>query len=369
MSAKQGLPILILSTLLVFTQPKIWAFDLGDSITQELGLTVQQEVNLYEKWDTQMHSDLDWYLGVSDRITFNTAGSLNWLQRSGPYGEENPNLRGDPEVFLNEALLAFNLYELGMRFYAGKTVIKHGSAVLFPILDFLVEDLKTAGDEQKGLWMSGASCAKDSYFAEIWFSPTHSDFKAKALFHTAYTFDIHRLGLVYYYNGGQPVGGQPATAQSAGQTAGAYYSGQISDSLIPYAEVAVSNKPQDTWNTDATCGLSYAPSFANAALFFEYRFLSSGSISNFHTPVHSGGLRLQNSRQIADLFDCSLTAFYFAPDGLYFSAQSAIYLIDRLEILLGATSLVPMSDIGETAWWQDTWHIQLAAKWILRTYE
>ncbi|HHU36865.1 MAG TPA: hypothetical protein GXZ47_06510 [Treponema sp.] len=430
-------------SLILCGRTPLWAFDISDSISQELGLNIHQEVNLHgirednptntdnwqklSEWETQMSASLDWYLGFSNRCTITAEGTMNWLQHAEPCSEENRRLQGNPAFALNEALLAVNIHEVGIRFFAGKTLVTQGPAVIFPVLDFLAKDclakdLKTASAEQEGLWMTGASFGKNNIFAEIWFSPALSwapgeDFSANSesnpvvLFHTVYTLGTHRFGLIYYY------GGQTIT----GNTAGAYYSGQISDSLIPYGEVSFADhrlvpglpaeatfQLPETKSVDATVGLSYAPDFANLSFFFEYRFRSSGynsktwnsikselsdlsalvdqapqneplykrlcgahssSLPYFNTSVHSAGIRIQNSRQIADLFDYNINTFYLAPDGIYLSAHTSLSLIDRLKIGLTTTGLFSLADKGEMAWWENNWQLQLAAEWQLRTYE
>ncbi len=403
----------------------------GD-LAQELGLIVSQDADLHgirtdnplnvgnwqgkPDWETAMAAELDWYAGYANRIRLSVNGDMEWREASGEYRGEGPVSRGGTDLFLDEALICLDLHEWGLRLASGKTTIRQGPTVLFPVVDFLVKDTKLSDGQNHGAWTTGLSLTAGHAVIEAWISPANSWFRddysppgsdgdedPMVLAHAAFESGIHRLGALYYHNGANSVG--------------CYYSGQIGDGLIPYAEAAVSDGPlvrpfadellrsaPDGWSLDATCGASWAPSFAGVTAYVEYRYRSSGyddgewdeirdglagllspppdyplyyrscgsiasSLPYFDTPTHSFGLRLQNSRPIADALDCYLNAFFLAPDGLYLSGELSLSAIDRLRVSIGATALMSLEDRGEVAWWNDAWSVRLAASWTVRAYE
>lgn len=409
--------------LFFFSQAALSTLDISEGFTQELGLTISQKAGFHgirannplnkdnwqeqPEWELTMQGELDWYVGFTDRWQFSLASNLHWLESAGEYWKEHKVLRDDSHVSLNEALFSFDIHEYGLRLMAGKTSIRQGSAVLFPVLDFLIKDTKQNNGNTSGKWLAGFSLQQGKANLGAWFSPPpfyeHENSDLTTLLHLGYTQNVHRFGLLYYHKGANVLGG--------------YYSGQIGDSVIPYLEAAVSDhpllhsftpesvfSPSDNWSSDATCGLSYSPSFLNISIYLEYRYRSSGyesddwneieknvhslrsllphnpsyygisgsiasSLPYFTTPKHSFGLRFQNSRLLANHFYYNINTFFLAPDGLYLSAAVELSAIDRLKISLQLIEALSLGDKGEMAWWKDSWQIQLAAQWTARTFE
>lgn len=406
------------------------AIEVTDSIRQELGMTVAQDITFYgvretnplnkdnwqgqNDWEASMEGDLDWYLLMADRLSFSLSGAVRWKEAAGTYWKESPSMREGANLYVREALLSADIPATPFRLMAGKTMVRHGPAVLLPITDFLIKDTKLNNGDNWGKWLFGLSGSFSAVMVELWAFPEHTwfadDYRKRdsgdnevpmALFHLSFTHSIHRLGFLYYHNGEH--------------SAGMYYSGQIDESLLPYMEGAISSSSlvrsldgstlthrSDGWSADFLAGMSYAPSFADVSVFLEYRYRSSGysesdwkdleiALSSLHidrpydyypvcgylstttpyleTAIHAVGLRIQNTGLVAGFLNYSLTSFFLAPDGCYSAARIELHAIDRLSLAVQGVSIVSVDRAGETAWWNNTWNIQIAARWTVRAYE
>ncbi|MDR1277498.1 MAG: hypothetical protein LBK02_01970 [Treponema sp.] len=396
--------------------------DLSSIIDQQLDISVEQRTGLWElrknnplnqdnwqeqpDWETETKATLDWHIGFSKRLQFNTSGSMDWKSLQGYYHDHSLRYES-PDFYLDTALLDFNIHEAGLQIMAGKTMRNYGSAVLLPVTDFLYLDTLERDRINHGKWMAGVSLYYRGLSFETWAAPAASwlhdayrprdegDFDAMILSSAVYSFDIHRLGLVYYHNGAHQLG--------------LFYSGQIGMGLIPYGELAVSNHSllrnfspytsPEGWSVDMVLGGSYAFSRMNGTLYAEYRYRSSGiapggwreigdkllaeeaahnyaalgqtaqSLPYLFTPRHTAGIRLQNTRQIGDLFDYSATLFYLAPDGFFIRGEGTLTLLERLKIMVGFSAFPSLADRGEMAFWEKKWQGDITLQWTARTSE
>jgi hypothetical protein len=394
------------------------AEDFSDSIGQQLDLTVQQSMNLYgirtdnplnrnnwqeqEEWESTLGADLSWYIQFSNSLRFNVRGDMRWSEIAGYYGDAAFRYK-DPLFNVDEALLDITIHGTG-GVMAGKTMRNYGAALLLPVTNFLYEDTIEKNTENHGKWMAGFSFYRDIVSVEGWYAPIahwiHDAYAppdrdgpdAMFLLNSVVTADIHRIGFVYYHNGAHKIG--------------VYYSGQAGDSFIPYAELAVSNRPlvpsfapgtvlsrPDSWSFDGLLGGSCYVTDINTAVYMEYRCRTSGYTDNdwnilakglespalmgdiakalpyLYTPVHTVGMRIQNTRQIGEFFDYGINLFWLAPHGMYIRGEGVISLFERLKISLGAAYIPSFGNKSESRWWNKTWQIDLALQWAVRTGE
>lgn len=365
------------------------------------------------EWKARMTGNLDWYVGVSDLAYFSFKGDMAWDEAAGDRWSESDSLRGSPVFRPKEALLSVNATKIGASVMAGRTSRRYGSAVMMSVVDFLTMDTMENDAANHGKCMAGLSLFRNPVSLELWYSPIASwvpdEFRYKrasdgvdamVLASASALVGVHRFGAVYYHNGAN--------------SAGAYYSGQVGDSLIPYAECAVSDRPllatfvpdsvlsrSDGASLDALVGCSVSPRVGNVTAYLEYRYRSSGltpddwdglesafasypeamgqaarmrgsvasSLPYFYTATHTVGIRIQNASAIADRIDYNLNAFYLAPDGLYLKAESTLSLFDRMKISGIAESMVALGDKSEIGWWNETWRLTLAARWTVTASE
>ncbi|MDR2601450.1 MAG: hypothetical protein LBC53_03225 [Spirochaetaceae bacterium] len=411
--------VYIIAILFVMTTTfTVSANDFLDAIRQQLDLTIHQSMNLYgirednplnrnnwqeqEEWESRLEAELSWYLQFANILQLNFRGDMQWSEISGYY-DDREFLYKDVLFNVDETLLDINIYGTG-RIMAGKTMRKYGAALLLPVTNFLYEDTIEKDSENHGKWMAGFSFYQGIISVESWYSPiadwVHDAYtpplrdglNAIFLLNSIITTDIHRFGFVYYHN--------------RAHKAGAYYSGQIGDSFIPYAEIAVSNHPlvssfapdavlsrSDSWSFDGLLGGSCYLTDINTAIYMEYRYRTSGYTNNnwnvleqglsstaiietianalpyLYTPVHTIGIRVQNTRQIRELFDYGINLFWLAPYGMYIRGEGVVSLFERLKISLGASYIPSFGNSGETRWWNKTWQIDLALQWSVRTME
>ena len=384
-----------------------------------------------DEWKAAMTADLDWFLGISNRAYFSFKGDMDWTQVSGARWDQNGATGGDRSFRAKEALASFSLNEWGINAMAGKTMRRYGTAVMMPVTDFLSRDTAENDSPNHGKWMAGVSLSRNPVTAELWYAPIDSWVRdeyrydsardgvdAMVLFDASILVDVHRAGLVYYHDGSNALG--------------AYYSGQLGECVIPYAECAVSDRPllpsfapedqlsrDDGPSLDALLGFSVSPRVGNVTAYVEYRYRSSGitgkewdslesaivepalpggyasmgdyasadeyavafgaarraqgavasNLPYFYTATHAIGVRAQNASSIADCVDYNLNAFYLAPDGLYLKAESTLSAIDRLKLIASASAMIALGDEGEMRWWNETWQLSLAARWTVSTSE
>lgn len=368
------------------------------SMSQDITLSVEQRAsfiginedspinpdNWMEKYDreTLLEARLRWNVSYKNRA---------WIDLEGDLKRDHIN-DGESRVNLSEAALTISAYELGLRATAGKTMRRYGAALLLPVTDFLYE-----GDSQ---YMCGLSYSSQPFSADVWYADAKTAFA-----HAVLSFGENRLGVL---------GNISQTMK-----AGAYYQGQAGDSVIPYLEWALSNEAilynDPGLATDILAGLSYAPFFANATIFAEYRFRSAGltegdwndlrlsvrdptppsaqtpqtmgefyakkgrvqslrgeialNLPYLEASAHTAGLRAQNSRQIGGVLDWNLTSFYILPDGLFFRAEAIASPFDQLQFGLRTDTVISVQDKGEAAWWPEKWKATLTVKWTARTSE
>jgi hypothetical protein len=365
------------------------------------------------EWKARMTGNLDWYVGVSDVAYFSFKGDMSWDEAAGDRWSEEESLRGSPVFRPKEALVSVNATSLGASVMAGRTSRRYGSAVMMSVVDFLSMDTMENDAANHGKCMAGLSFFRNPVSLELWYSPiakwVPDEFRYKSasdgvdsmvLASASALVGVHRFGAVYYHNGAS--------------SCGAYYSGQVGDSLIPYAEFAVSDHPllapfvpdsafsrSDGASLDALVGCSVSPRVGNVTAYLEYRYRSSGftpadwdslesaldscpeamgqaarlrgSVASrlpyFYTATHTAGIRIQNASAIADCIDYNLNAFYLAPDGLYLKAESTLSLFDRMKLLGVAEAMVALGDESEIGWWNETWRLTLAARWTVTTSE
>ena len=380
-----------------------------------------------DEWKAAMTADLDWFLGVSNRAYFSFKGDMDWTEGSGARWESGGASSGDRSFRAKEALVSLSISEWGVSAMAGKTMRRYGSAVMMPVTDFLSRDTAETDSPNHGKWMAGVSFSRNPVTAELWCAPIGSWVRdeyrydaardgvdAMVLFDVSILVDVHRAGLVYYHNGSNALG--------------AYYSGQLGECVIPYAECAVSDRPllapfapeglmprDDGPSLDALLGFSVSPRVGNVTAYVEYRYRSSGitgkewdslevaladpvipnsgapgsageyaaavgaarraqgavaaELPYFYTARHAIGVRAQNSSSIADCVDYNLNAFYLAPDGLYLKAESTFSALDRLKLIASASAMIALGDEGEMRWWNETWQLSLAARWTVSASE
>jgi hypothetical protein len=385
-----------------------------------------------DEWKAAMTADLDWFLGISDRAYFSFKGDMDWTEASGARGDTDGATSGDRSFREKEVLATVNFPELCASAMAGKTMRRYGTAVMMPVTDFLSRDTAENDAPNHGKWMAGISFSRNPVTAELWYAPIGSWVRdeyryasgrdgvdAMVLCNASILVDVHRAGLVYYHNGSNALG--------------AYYSGQLGECVIPYAECAVSDRPllasfapedamprDDGPSLDALLGFSVTPRVGNVTAYVEYRYRSSGVTANewddlesaladpvapdfsspaaggppspaeyaaavgaarraqgstaaelpyFYTATHAIGARVQNSSSIADCVDYNLNAFYLAPDGLYLKAESTLSALDRLKLIASASAMIALGDKGEMRWWNETWQLSLAARWTVATSE
>jgi hypothetical protein len=361
-----------------------------------------------EEWETIAGAELSWYLQLSNSLRFNFRGDMHWSEIAGRYNDTAFRYN-DPLFNVDEALLNITIHGAGS-VMAGKTMRKHGAALLLPVTNFLYDETIENTTENHGKWMAGFSFYRGIVSVAGWHAPIadwvpdayappdRDGLDAMFLLNSTVTADIHRIGFVYYHN--------------RAHKAGVYYSGQLGDSFIPYAEIAVSNRPlvpscmppdtvlsrSDSWSFDGLVGGSYYFTNINTAVYMEYRYRTSGYTDNdwnvvaeglsnpgltspaligaianalpyLHTPVHTLGMRIQNTRQIGELFDYGINLFWLAPYGMYIRGEGAVSLFDRLKVSLGASYIPSFGNKGESRWWNKTWQIDLALQWSVRTAE
>jgi hypothetical protein len=399
------------------------AEDFSDTIHQQLDLRVNQSINLYgirndnplnrnnwqeqEEWESILGADLSWSAQFSNSLQFDFRGDMWWSEIAGGYGA-GALLYKDPLFNVDEALLDITIRGTGS-VMAGKTMRNYGAALLLPVTNFLYEDTMENNNGNHGKWMAGFSFYRGVVSVEGWHAPMaqwihdaytppdRDGLDAMFLLNTIITADIHRIGFIYYYNRAHKMG--------------AYYSGQMGDSFLPYAEIAVSNHPllpsfapgtvlsrPDSWSFDGLWGGACYFTDSNIAVCLEYRFRTSGhtdtdwnvlaeglsspefgnpavmgdiakALPYLYTPTHTIGLRLQNTRQIGGLFDYGITLFWLAPHGMYMRGEGAVSLFERLTISLGASYIPSFGNKGESRWWNKLWQINLALQWSARTAE
>jgi len=327
-----------------------------ETIEQQLDLTMGQTAGIWglgtenplnrdnwqeqKDWETEMEAALNWHIRFSNRLLFDFSGSMAWMEMGGFYNGGTP-VYESPLFALDESLLNLNIHEAGIRVMAGKTMRKQGTALLLPVTNFLYDDTLEPDRDNHGKWMAGFSLYQQGIFFEGWAAPAASwvpdayspyaggESSVMVLLNGAYTFDVHRLGLLYYYNGAHKTG--------------LYYSGQIGTAFIPYGEAAISNHsmikqfvpgslyvPPDTWSFDMVLGGSYAFSRLNGTLYMEYRYRSSGYDANdwqkINTAIAAQGL----NHGALGLMAQSLPRLYTTPHTIGFRIQNTLGLLGTI---------------------------------------
>ncbi len=416
---------------------------LAESISQDLALTVGQKATASgiredgplnrdnwqgrDVWEARMDGELEWRARAGDRAAFSFRGDMSWIEGASsqwgiPRGE-----RARPEFRHDELLLSLSARDSGVTAFAGKTTRRYGSAVMMPVTDFLSVDVDEGEAGRHGKWMTGFSLFADPITVETWYAPIASwvpdeyrhdrardGVDAMALVNVSALLGVNRVGAVYYHDGASAVA--------------LYWSGQVGDGLVPYAECAFSDRPLledfapgiapgrgDGASLDALAGFSFAPRWIDATVYAEYRYRSSGygpddwdalesaladpafpassdpasvaayraamgeafrdrgavasSLPYFRASRHAAGLRIQNSRAIAGFLDGNLNVFYLAPAGFYLKVESSASFIDRLTLVATAEAMLASGSAGETAWWNETWRASLAAIWQVMASE
>jgi hypothetical protein len=92
-------------------------------------------------------------------------------------------------------------------------------------------------------------------------------------------------------------------------------------------------------------------------------------LSYLSTPRHTAGLHFQNTRQIGELFDYSVTLFYLAPDGFFIRGEGIFTLIERLNIVFGVSAFPSLTGRGEMALWEKKWQGDITLRWTVNTSE
>ena len=416
---------------------------LAESISQDLALTVGQKATASgiredgplnrdnwqdrDVWESRMDGELEWRARAGDWAAFSFRGDMSWIEGASSQWGILRGERAAPEFRHDELLLSLSARDWGMTALAGKTMRRYGTAVMMPVADFLSVDVDEGEAGRHGKWMAGLSLFADPVTVEAWYAPiarwvpdeyrhdrARDGVDAMALVNVSALVGVNRVGALYYHDG--------ASALAL------YWSGQVGDGLVPYAECAVSDRPLlddfapgiapalgDWASLDALAGFSFSPVGLNATVYAEYRFRSSGygsddwdaletaladpvppdptdaasiaaygaamgdafrkrgavasALPYFNASRHSAGLRIQNSRAIAGFLDCNLNAFYLAPDGFYLKAEASASLIDRLTLVATAEAMLTSGSAGELAWWNETWRASLAAIWQVMASE
>ena len=420
-----------------------FAGDFAESISQDLTLTVGQKATASgiredsplnrdnwqgrDVWESRMDGELEWRARAGDWAAFSFRGDMSWIEGADSRWDLPDGKRAEPDFRHDELLLSVSARDLGVTAFAGKTMRRYGTAVMMPVADFLSVDVDEGEAGNHGKWMAGLSVFADPVTVEAWYAPiapwvpdeyrherARDGVDAMALVNVSALIGVNRVGAIYYH------GGTSAVAL--------YWSGQVGDGLVPYAECALSDRPLlgdfapgiapargDGPSLDALAGFSFAPSRLNATVYAEYRYRSSGYDSDdwdaldsaladpafpdasdaasiaayraamgeayrargavasalpyFRASRHAAGLRVQNSSAIAGFLDGNLNAFYLAPDGLYLKAEASASLLDRLTLVATAEAMLNAGSSGEMAWWNETWRASLAAIWQVMASE
>ena len=365
----------------------------SESITQRLCLEVGEESTVTgvradnptngdnwqgrDEWKAAMTADLDWFLGISNRAYFSFKGDMDLTEASGARWDQDGSTSGDQSFRAKETLVSFNLNKWGMSAMAGKTMRRYGSAVMLPVTDFLSRDTAENDSPNHGKWMAGVSFSRNPVTAELWYAPISSWVRdeyrydsardgadAMVLFDASILVDVHRAGLVYYHNGSNALG--------------AYYSGQLGECVIPYAECAVSDRPllpsfaqedlmsrDDGPSLDALLGFSVSPRVGNVTAYVEYRYRSSGItgkewdsletaladpvLPDSAGPASAGGYMSEGAyaaamgaaRRAQGTVATELPYFYTATHAIGVRAQNSSSIADCVDYNLNAFYLAP----------------------------